>query len=304
MLTSIDGNIPAAQRSSRRFGRAGKGRVKQRQTMQKHLRTAAEALEKPVPTWLSVRRWLEAEGCDDDAVEGTYTALVAAEIPESEWLAELQSMKRDGELRDFMHSIYVQNMVALLTYDRKAPESTSDSDSGGGKDGMVTQIDVAASTRGACEPLTVASCAASTDECEDEQPEPSPLTRQLMRAQQPGGQEQTPRGKRGTSSRARLSYTPPPPRLRLQIQRHLRYLNDHSADTAPSASDGVAAKDEQEVRAAIRTMSTTSTDKQSCRSPRPIAERANTEPHPVSRALKIEPSTLRIQRALPLLPLC
>ena len=164
MLAAIDGNV-VAQRASRRFGRAGdrnKGGTKQRHALQtrKHLRAAAEALEKPVPTWMSVRCWLEAEGYDGDAVEGTYIALVAAEIPEAEWLAELQAMNDDGELQDFMHSIYVKNMVALLTYDRKAP-GTLETDPDSHQDGLVTPLGVRETTQAACESLAAVRVACS-----------------------------------------------------------------------------------------------------------------------------------------------
>ena len=61
MLGEVDENMPAAQ-SRKRRGRAekGGGKKKQRRTkkMQKHLRAALDSLEKPVPTWMSVRRWL------------------------------------------------------------------------------------------------------------------------------------------------------------------------------------------------------------------------------------------------------
>ena len=171
------------------------------------LRREAQHLDTPSSTWMSARQLLVAEGCDEEAIAGTYTALVGAGIPDAVWQAELQLMKDEGELEHFIKSIYVHNKKAQLAV-------PVDTESAG-------------------------------------QPDSSPLIPRPQETQEMNIQRERPSphaARSGTAFQAsprsavRLSYVAPPPWLRQQIQRHLRYVTEQAASPRPQPVDTAEAK--------------------------------------------------------------
>merc|ERR1719247_2759138 len=144
-------------------------------------------------------------------------------------------MKRDGELIRFIHSIYVHNAKALLTQGTVGPASTEEHEE------QVLLLS------------TVGNGPSAGEDEEREEHEPSPLTLRLKKLQDereetwrqarqkrrspcaydkpqqalsPCARSHIPRAPRASPRSAiRLSYAPPPPMLRHQIQQHLRYLD-------------------------------------------------------------------------------